>query len=1147
MRFALSDLALERPASIYIFMLILIGMGFSAYNALPRESAPDIQIPMLFVTVPYRGASPEDVEALIIHKVETELQGLDNLKKISSTATEGAGMVTLEFQLGTDIDEVHTKVRESMDRVKGELPKDVEDYSITEINLSERPIMIVNLSGHFDGFQLRNIADDLKERIETIPGVLEVKRAGGLEREVKVEVDPDKLNYYQLDLNQVSDTIKNENTTIPAGDLEVGSMKYMIRVPGEIKSPAEIKEMVISAPGGVPIHVDDLAQVIYGYKEVTSRSRLNGLESVSLSVSKKSGENLVAIADRVKAIVSEEQARYGDKLKFTLLNDESKRIRSMVSDLENNIYTGMIMVVGLLMMVMGFKNSLFIGVSIPLSMLLTFIWLSWAGITLNFVVLFSLILALGMLVDNAIVVVENIYRHLETGLSPKEAAQVGVGEVAIPVISSTATTLVAFVPLLGMPGIAGEFMGYLPKTLILTLTASLFVGLILNPVLCSTLMHPHKDIQQKDEISMAENSRFLRMYRSSLLWALENRVKTLFMVITAWVVLAMVYFGVVLPKAGVEFFPGSEPGSATVEIEAPFGSTLATSDQIVRQIEASLVPYQPHTEAIVANVGQPQGSGGSNGGRTSHQSHITLSFPDWQERDIKPSQVVAEIRKSFSQFGGALISLSKPSQGPPTGKPVNLELNGVDPKELKRLSLDIQGKIKDIEGLVNLADNFSSTRSEIQVRLDRQKIAQMGLNTMQVANLIRTAFNGREVSTWRVGKDEYDIVVRLDPRFRNSVTDISGLYLKTPSGQSVALSELAKVSTEPGKGSIRHIGGKQVITISGDAEGVPGGTVLKRVQERLADFGLPRGYRIRYTGEDESRKEMQSYLGKSFLIAIFLIFLVLVTQFNSVLLPFIILTAVFMSFMGVFLGWIIHWSPLSIMMGGIGVISLAGVVVNNAIVLIDYINQLKAQGKSTRDALVLSGMLRMRPVLMTAITTILGLVPIVLGMDINFYRSGIVAFGSESAAMWQPMARSVIYGLGVATALTLIVVPVIYSLMESVTNWSNKIMAQIGALLSNPKGTWTQFSTGAPLSERLARTLSNWGKSLKPDPAKVAAKAAQKAAKASLKNGTKLVSKKAVIGAPKSEAPSEAKTEDEPPQKGRKIKLPPWLKRKENG
>ncbi len=1063
MRFKPAEIALNKASGVLILIVLITVIGFLDYRALPRESAPDIQIPRLIVTIPYPGSSPEDVEALIIHKAETEFKGLDQLKEMKSTATEGAAMITLEFVLGVDIDEARARVRESLDRVAPELPAEAEDPLIKEINLSERPIMIVNLAGKLGLLRLKEIAEDLKDRIEGVHGVLEVKRAGGLEREVRIEVDPDKLVYYNLDLNQVSNTIQRENTSLPAGNITVGTMKYNIRVPGEITDPEEIKTMVITAADQLPIYTQDVAKVVYGFQEITSRSRKNGVDSVSLSVSKRTGENLIAISDEIKGIVAQEQGKWGDKVAFNILNDESKRIRSLVSDLENNIYTGLIFVCLVLMFFMGFKNSLFIAVAIPLSMLLSFIVISWVGMTLNFVVLFSLILALGMLVDNAIVVVENIYRHLESGLPRMEAARLGVGEVAVPVITSTLTTLAAFAPLLFMPGISGQFMSFLPKTLIITLTCSLVVGLLFNPVLCGLMMKNPKKLKLVGEDHFSDGSLWLRQYKKALVWSLDHRWKVVFAMLGLWVLLAGIYIGVVFQRAGVEFFPTSEPGSSTIEIKAPFGSTLETSDRLVRQVEAVIKPFWPATDAVVANIGQRQGSGGDSGS-TTHLSHITLSFPDWSEWTVKPSEVIAQIRPLLEQFTGGSFTLSKPSRGPPSGKAVNLELYGNDLTQMKELSLEIQQRIKAIPGLVNLSDDFTSTRSEIQIKLDRIKIAKLGLNTREVAGIIRTAINGRKVSTYRIGKEEYDIIVRLDEAHRTSLNDIERLYVKTPQGQSVSLAELATILPTASKGSIRHIDSKTVITISADVEGISGPNALKKVQKNLKDFPLPKGYRIEYTGENESRKEMQQYLGKSFFIAIFLIFLILVLQFNSLLLPLIIMISVFLSFMGVFLGMIIHQSPVSIMMGGIGTISLAGVVVNNAIVLIDYINQLRAKGMERREAIVLAGMLRIRPVLLTAITTMLGLFPITIGLDINFYRPGIIHLGSESGAMWVPMARTVIYGLGVATGLTLIVVPVCYSLIDTGKKyWLGKWEGLLAWARSPAK--WGYLALKAPAGE----------------------------------------------------------------------------------
>lgn len=1028
--FFLSNIALKRPSSIFIMMILIFILGLIAYNSMPREAAPEVQIPYLIVTIPYPGSSPEDVESLITNKVEAEFQNLDDLKELTSTSTEGAGMVALEYFLEADIDDAKIEVREALDRVAPDLPDDAEDPIITEINTADFPVIIINLSGTIGLYALKQAAETLKEELEAIPGVLEVKRTGGLEREVQVNVDPDKLRFYNLGLNQISDTITYENTNTPAGNIELGPLKYMIRVPGEVTAPDVIDDMVVTAPGQIPVFMRDVAETDFSFKEVTTRSRLNKMESVSLQVSKRAGENLLEITDRIKTHIQKARQKHNGTITYTIISDHSDFVRMFIRDLENNMYSGLVSVLIVLVFILGFRNAIFVAAAIPFSMLISFLVLQTLGITLNMIVLFALIMALGMLVDNAIVIVENIYRHLELGYPPAKAAKLGVGEVAIPVATSTLTTLAAFFPLLFMPGIMGDFMSYMPKTLIITLTASLFVGLVINPTLCSVFMRNPKTRKSNDELTIAESSKVLGIYRQILQWALKHRLVVVILVLIAWSGTVFGYFALVFPSAGVEFFPVSEPEYAVIHVEAPFGTNLEQSDQLVKNVEKMTEPYYDVTKSVVANVGQARGNM-SETGNTTHLSHVVVNFPTWQERSVLPSDIITSLRKQIRSLSGAKFKITRAEHGPPTGKPVNIEIEGEDLVTLKALSLEIQQRIKNVPGLVNLDDDFASNRSEIQVIIDREKTARLGLRTASVANTLRTAFNGRTVSTYREGKEEFDIVVRLAEEHRKSLNSLESLYIKTPYGESVNLGEIATITNAKALGSIRHVGTNRVLTVSADAEGRSGSEVLKSVQERLREYEVPPGFSLRYSGENESQKEMEDFLPKSFMVTIFLIFLILVTQFNSLALPIIIISSVFLSFMGVFLGMIIHASPFSIMMGGIGIISLAGVVVNNAIVLIDYIQQLRAKGLASERAIILSGMLRLRPVLLTAMTTILALIPVTVGLDIDFSRSPVVLFGSESGQMWIPMAQGVIYGLTVATVLTLVVIPVIYSLIES--------------------------------------------------------------------------------------------------------------------
>ena len=1028
-----SHIAIRNPASVFILIVMIVTLGVVSYRNLPREAAPDIQIPLLIVTLPFPGASPEDVESLVTRKVEIALQNVDNLKEIKSTSAEGAVTITLEFALGFDVDDARVKVREKLDGIRPELPADVEDPIINEINTSERPMIIINLAGEVGLMALKDVAEDLKDGLEAIPGVLEVRRAGGLEKEIKVQVDPQKLQYYGVSLNQLSNAIDRENTNLPGGTLEMGPTKYLIRVPGEFVSPEEINDVVVAAPGQLPIYVRELAQVVDGYKDVTSRSRLDGVESVSLSVTKRSGQNLLEIRERIQALVKGYQARYAGRIRFTMLADQGEFIERIVSDLENNIISGFLLVFVVLLVVMGGRNAFFVATAIPLSFLLTLLVLQALGFTLNFVVLFALILALGMLVDNAVVVVENIFRHLQAGKSRIEAARVGITEVAVPVTTSTITTLVAFGPVIFMPGIVGQFMTYLPQTLIIALSSSLFVALIVSPVLCSTMMRRKGALGgQLDEVENLGDHWLLKWYEKSLRYALARRKRVLVAVCGAFVVIFGLYVATTLRSKGVEFFPSSEPRNAIVTVNAPAGSTLDVSDGYVLRLEDDLHPLRPYMTSFVSNVGQRSGMGGeSAGGTTSHLSHLSLDFPDWQHWKRRPSEVIRDMRDMIEAPPGAEVRINQQKMGPPTGAAVNIELRGEKLQEMMEGTERIRRSIAGTPGLINLQDNLDQSRPEIRVMIDREKTARLGLSTRDVALTVRTAFNGRKVSEFREGKEEHDIVVRLAAPYRRSPTDLEGLFLMTPGGEQVPLNEVASVTMGPAYGTLRHIGLDRVVTISADAaEGTPGPVLLQRVQKRLEGLELPESLRISYTGENTDREESQSFLAQSFLMALFLIFLVLVTQFNSFATPFIIMSSVVLSLMGVFLGLMVHGRPFSVVMGGIGVISLAGIVVNNAIVLMDFIGQLRKRGYDLEQAVVLAGMVRLRPVLLTAITTILGLVPIVMGMDINFFRWPMVVFGSEGGTFWMPMALAVIYGLAVATVLTLIVVPVLYTTIE---------------------------------------------------------------------------------------------------------------------
>jgi len=1029
-----SQIAIRNPVFVFIMILVISLAGFNAYKSIPREAAPDIQIPLLIVTVPFPGASPEDVESLITNRAEQELQTIKNLKKIKSTSSESVAVLTLEFTSDFDISDARTKVREKMDQIKPDFPSDSEDYQITEINLSEQPLMILNIAGDMGLLGLTDLADEVKEEIEGIPGILEVRRAGGLEKEIRVYVNPEKLNYYNLDLNQVSTSIRSENTNLPGGSVTMGPTKYLIRVPGEFINPEGINEALISAPNQVPVRVKDLAKVVFGFKEISSKSRLDGTESVSLSIVKRSGENLLAIRDQVKLIIQRLEQEYENEVKFSILSDQGERVQRIVKDLENNILSGFVLVFLVLLLVMGISNALLVAVAIPLSFLASMIILNVMGFTLNIVVLFSLILSLGLLVDNAIVIVENIFRHRQAGKNRIDAAILGTKEIAIPVTTSTITTVAAFFPLIFMPGIAGEFIGFLPKTLIVTLSSSLLVAVIINPVLCSTLMRVKvgKEITSDfDELKLVEKSKILGIYQYALRKVLRFRLITILAFIFLFVGTFYWYGKNTFPRKRIEFFPKTEPSEAVVNIRAPLGTTLEVSDRYVASVEDFVNKDKKKLDAVVANVGQRRGSGAASAGSsTTYLSHVVLDFPNWQNWIEKPSSIIKKLRQKLDQMVGIEIKLAEARSGPPTGMALNLEVRGEDFNQMSEAVESIKKKIKDIPGLVDLADDFDRSRPELKVIIDRDKASRLGLRARDIANTVRTAFNGKKVSVFRDGTEEYDIWVQLDQSFRSNQSDLSSLFIYTPSGEPVRLSEIAKVDSGPSYGSIKHVDTVRTITISADAFRMPGPVLVIKAKQILSKLELPQGVTYQFTGEDENRKESQIFIGRALIIAVFMILVIMVAQFNSIALPLIVISSVLMSIMGVIIGLIVHDRPFGIIMTGVGSVALAGIVVNNAIVMLDYVIKLRKKGYQRNEAMVLAAAVRFRPVVLTAVTTVLGLVPIAIGMDIDFSRESIILFGAASAGFWKSMALAIMYGLGVTTLLTLFLLPALYSLVE---------------------------------------------------------------------------------------------------------------------
>ncbi len=1023
----LNQVALKRQATVLALLVIIVIAGIYSYATLPRESFPDITIPYVFVTTTYEGVAPEDMEQLITIPIERKLKGIDNAEEIRSTSAEGISTVAIKFLPKVDLDDAVQKVRDKVDQAKNDLPADLpDDPTIAEVNFSDMPVIRVVLSGPFSLRRLQNLAEDLQDQIESINGVLEARISGGLEREIHVEFDLDRVAAYNVPFSSIINSVTRGNVNMPGGSMDIGEAKYLVRVPDDFKQPSEIFSIVVFVRDGMPVYLRDVADIRDSFKDPLTRSRINRKKSVTIAVSKRSGENIVRVTDEVKRIVKDMRPQLPQTLKIDLTADMSNDVRLMVADLENNIISGLILVLVIIFIFIGGQSAIFVALAIPYSMFITFALLTGFGVTLNMVVLFSLILALGMLVDNGIVIVENIYRHMQQGKTRQQAARVGADQVAWPVITSTLTTLGAFSPMLFWPGIMGEFMGYLPLTLIMALSASLFVALIINPVL-SARYQKVKLVNPKNN-SHSEEPVVKRAYLALLRWCLRHRwVVLLFsFVMLVAAVMAFSIFG-----KGVEFFPETEPKRAYVNIKAPEGTNLDTSDKLVARAEKIVSEYKD-IRYVISNIGAVGGDPFSQGGTGTHISRVVLDFKDFHDRSRPSSEIVNEIRQRILKtIVGAEVQVEKEEEGPPTGAPINIEISGEDILVLGELAARVRKEIRDIAGLVDLKDNFVKGKPEIRVRVDKEKAALLGLDTYTIAYTVKAAINGVKAGVYREGKDEYDIIARLPERDRRSIENLKRITVSGPRGEPIPLTTLAEVSLGSGIGAIMRLDQKRVVTISGDVSGRLANDVIKEIDNRLQqNIVWPRGYVYRFSGEQEEQAKARSFLSKAFFAAIAIILLILLTQFNSFITPLIILTSVVLSLVGVFIGLLVTGTAFGIIMTGIGVISLAGVVVNNAIVLIDYYNQLLAKGLSSYDALLRAGSVRFRPVMLTAITTILGLFPMATGISFDFSKL-TWDIGGESSQWWGPMAVAVIFGLGFATLLTLIVVPVLCSLAHN--------------------------------------------------------------------------------------------------------------------
>ncbi|MDD3637283.1 MAG: efflux RND transporter permease subunit [Bacteroidales bacterium] len=1126
--FKLTSWALKNRNTIFLLTLILIGFGFYSYRSLPKELFPDIVIPTIMVQTLYPGNPPLDIENLITRELEKEIESVDGIKKMTSLSSQDVSNIFVEFNTDVNIKDALQEVKDAVDKAKKELPDNLlEDPMVMDIDFSEFPILNINLSGDYSVNELKNYAEYLEEEIEAFTEISKIVITGITEREIKIHVDQHKLDAFELSFGDIESAVKNENVSMSGGELKTGKTTRSVRIEGEFTNTDQIKNIIVKHEDNNIVYLRDVADVNYSFEDPTSFARLNHQPVVSIQVIKKGGENLLDATDKIFKLIDDSRANKSlpEDLKITLTNDQSEQIKLQLNNLENSMIMGVILVVLVLYFFLGTRNALFVGTSIPLSMFVSFMIMGLMGYKINMIVLFALILALGMLVDNAIVVVENIYRFIDKGYSVKKAAKEAVSEIAMPIISSTATTLAAFFPLLFWDSIMGEFMKYLPMTLIIVLTSSLFSALVIIPVIAAHFFKKEDPNERPSfrkrlitvgimtglaivfyltgVIALANMlvvfaliglahvaifDRFARWFQTVLLVWIENiYLKTLTFVmkgkIALWFVVGTFllmfitmgfYFG---SNPKVEFFPSGDPKYINISAEMPLGTEINATDSIVSIVEADvyqiLEPNKHIVKSVLTNigdgaVGENDGFSGRGGG--PNKGLITVTFLDFQDREgINTEKILKQLSDELlGRYPGVLVSVEKQNEGPPVGKPVNLEISGKEFETLLSLSDSIINTInkQQIAGIEGLQIDLDVGKPELKVTIDRDKARRFGLSTAQIANTIRTALFGAEISNYKLGEDEYPIQLRMKDHYRY---DLSALlnqritFRDQASGkiQQVPISAVAEITLSSTYGAVTRKDRNRMITIwSNVISGYNANEINEQLKLIMANYDLPEGYRYEFTGEQEEQAESMAFLMRAMLIAVSIILLILVGQFNSVVKPVIILASVLFSTIGVFGGLGTFSMDFVVIMTGVGIVSLAGVVVNNAIVLIDYITILKRNrklemgltpeddlpGKESIECLIEAGKTRLRPVLLTAITTILGLIPLAVGLNIDFIGlfqrfDPDIYFGGDNAMFWGPLSWTIIFGLTFATFLTLVIVPAMYHVLYTakLKFWPSKI------------------------------------------------------------------------------------------------------------
>jgi HAE1 family hydrophobic/amphiphilic exporter-1 len=1027
----LAVFAVKRPVTIIMSVLVVLILGFVSLTSLNMDLLPEMKLPYAMVMASYPGAGPGEVENMVTRPLEATLGTVSNVKNIMSYSSTGQSIVLLELEWGTDLDIATLEMREKVDMAKWVFPDDVGQPMVMKMDPNMMPIMVFGMTGDLSQEDLYKLAEDtIVPRLERLSGVASVDVSGGREREIRIELDPAKLSYYGVTFTQVAQSLQGENLSLSGGTVGKGSQDYLVRVTGEFASPQEIGEAVIMTSTGAQVRVKDLGTIIDGQKEVTGYNRINGQGNISFSVQKQTSGNTVSVSRALHKVLNELKTELPANIEFITIMDTAEFIQFSIDNVVSNLLLGSLLAVLILYVFLrNLRSTLVIAFSIPISVITTFILMYFSGMTLNMMSLGGLALGVGMMVDNSIVILENIYRHREEGLSRVEAATFGTNEVAMAVTASTLTTVAVFVPIAWVEGIASQIFRQLALTITFSLLASLLVALTLVPMLSSKMMSVTVAAQDS---SPKKKSLYQRMfaatgrwfgkldslYRGVLNWSLNHRKRVILLVI----VLVIISIGLT-PIIGSEFIPTVDEGSINISVSLPYGSKLEETEKIVSRLE-EICANIPEVDIISASVGGSS-AGMSIGGGGSDMGSLNIALKPLSERTRSTEEVADEIRNYTKDIAGAEISISAGDVSGMmgmSGAPINIVLKGDSLDRLEEIANQVSDIVSNIEGTREVSSSIEDGRPEVQVTVDRRKAAYYGLNTAQVAGATRGAVQGQVVTMYRTDEDEVDVRLLLPEESRANLQDLSSLTLISPLGYQVPLREVADFEIVEAPNTIERINQVRVVNVTAQIIGRDLNSVVTELNERLIELSLPAGYDYEMAGSAEMMTESFIDLGKALILAVILVYMVMASQFESLFHPFVVMFSMPVTIIGVVLGLLFSGRNFSVV-AFIGVIMLAGIVVNNAIVLIDYINVLRGRGMERTEAILKAGPTRLRPILMTTLTTVLGMLPLAMG----------VGDGGELSA---PMGVVVVGGLTTSTLLTLIFVPVVYSILD---DWGMKL------------------------------------------------------------------------------------------------------------